>query len=67
MIPLRDSIPSRTTPFVNWALIALCCVAFVAQLAEPRGEPSLVERLGMIPARVLDADAPVELGRLGEQ
>lgn len=56
MIPLRDNIPSRTTPFVNYALIAACVVVFLLQLAD-RGGGSFVEGYGMIPARVLGEDA----------
>ncbi|MEZ5963583.1 MAG: rhomboid family intramembrane serine protease [Planctomycetota bacterium] len=48
MIPLRDNIPSRTTPVVNYAIIGACTAAFLLQLAHP----DLTERLAMIPARV---------------
>jgi hypothetical protein len=61
MIPLRDNIPYRTFPIVNYAMIALCALAFLVQLLEREDAPSLVERLGMIPARVLHPDRPVEL------
>ncbi|REJ91324.1 MAG: rhomboid family intramembrane serine protease [Planctomycetota bacterium] len=59
MIPLRDNIPSRTTPLVNYALIGITAFAFVVQLLEPESEGGLVERLGMIPARVVDPDAEI--------
>ena len=53
MIPLKDNIPSRTIPVVNYALIGACALAFVAQLTEFRDAgPGLVEKYGMIPARV---------------
>lgn len=62
MIPLRDNIPPRTFPFVNYLLIALCAVAFIAQLAEQsEGQGGLVERLGMIPARVFHPNEPITL------
>jgi hypothetical protein len=48
MIPLRDNIPSRTTPVVNDCLIALCAAVFLAQLLEGQGGSTLVERFGMI-------------------
>ena len=57
MIPLRDNIPSRTTPFVNYAVIAVCALLFALQLANPQ----LIEQLGMIPARVLHPSEPVTL------
>src|SRR5690348_15305019 len=62
MIPLRDNIPPRTFPVVNYLLIALCALAFMAQLAEQTdGTDGLVERLGMIPARVFHPDEPITI------
>jgi hypothetical protein len=49
MIPLRDNIPARTTPVVNYVMMAACAGMFMLQLANPE----LTERLAMIPARVL--------------
>lgn len=57
MIPLRDDIPSRTIPYVNYSMIALCGLVFVFQLLDPQGV--LVEQFGMIPASVLDPSAPL--------
>lgn len=57
MIPLRDNIPSRTTPFVSYAVIALCTVAFLIQAASPDGGGRIAEQLGMVPLRVTDAGA----------
>ncbi len=31
MIPIRDSIPSRTTPYVSYSIIAICVVVHIAQ------------------------------------
>lgn len=61
MFPLHDDIPSRTVPFVNYAIIIVCSVVFLMQVQEQPGEPSLVERYGLIPVRVLHPDAPVEI------
>jgi len=61
MIPIRDNIPARTKPVVNYTLIGLCTVVFLLQLGDEIGEPSLVERYGMIPARITDPDKPVEI------
>ena len=53
MIPLRDNIPSRTVPIANCAIIGVCTLVFLAQLADQAdGDALLVERLGMIPKRV---------------
>ena len=59
MIPIRDNIPSSTTPFVNYIVIAICSWAFLNQLrAEPEG--SIAESYGMVPARLsADADEPI--------
>ena len=55
MIPLRDSIPSRTIPFVSYAVIAICALVFFAQLADPEGK--LAEQYGMVPVRLHDETA----------
>jgi membrane associated rhomboid family serine protease len=59
MIPLKDNIPSRTVPYVNFAMIGICAVVFVVQLMSEGGDLHPVERFGMIPARVLHPDQPV--------
>lgn len=61
MIPLRDNIPSQTTPGVNYAMIAVCSFVFVHQLLDQAADNSLVERFGMIPARVQNPDAVIEI------
>lgn len=57
MIPLRDSIPNRTTPLVNYVILAICSIAFCAQLASRDGGNQIVEQYGMVPARITDPDA----------
>jgi membrane associated rhomboid family serine protease len=42
-------------------MIGLCTVAFLWQLAAQQQDVSLVERLGMIPARVLDPAEPIAI------
>jgi hypothetical protein len=61
MIPLRDNIPSRTKPVVNYVLIGLCGLAFFLQLAADKRNVSLVERFGMIPVRVQNPQAEIVL------
>ncbi|MEZ5940574.1 MAG: rhomboid family intramembrane serine protease [Planctomycetaceae bacterium] len=65
MLPLQDDIPSRSIPYVNYAIIALCGLVFLLQLADQPGEPSMVERFGMIPVRVLHPNEPVIIQQLG--
>lgn len=51
MIPLRDVIPSRTTPFVTVALIVANALAFLYQAALPRGQfEAFILNWGLVPA-----------------
>ena len=51
MIPLRDDNPTRSTPVVNFALIALCVLVFLWEITLPgRDAERAVYRLGFIPA-----------------
>lgn len=59
LIPLRDTIPSRTVPLVNGALIAACVGVFVLQLLSGSGGEALVQAFGFVPARLFH---PGELG-----
>ncbi len=52
MFPLRDNIPSRTFPAVNYLLISLNLAIFVYELTlGPKGLETLVREYGLIPAR----------------
>jgi membrane associated rhomboid family serine protease len=51
MIPLRDVIPSRTTPWVNFSLIALNVVVFVYELTlRDRALRVFFDQHGLVPA-----------------
>ena len=50
MIPLRDVIPSRTTPFVTLGLIALNTIVFLHQLTLGPGIEAFVRGFGLVPA-----------------
>jgi len=52
MIPLRDSIPPHSFPFVNYTMIALCSLAFFAQMSGGEKGESIVEKFGMVPLRL---------------
>ncbi len=67
MLPLQDNIPSRTVPYVNYAVIACCALVFLVQLGDQPGKPSMVERFGMIPKRVMQPDARIEVQSLEEE
>ncbi len=60
MIPIRDSIPTRKTPYVNYALIAICAITFWIQLSDqaPLGE-GVMANFSMIPKRISNPDAKV--------
>ena len=62
MIPLRDDNPTRTTPFVNYALIASCVLVFLWQVSlGPRMEAAIYA-FGLIPDVLLgDARLPPEI------
>jgi membrane associated rhomboid family serine protease len=54
MIPLKDTIPSRTFPLVNTLLITLNVIAFLMELSvPPHNRPRMVYMLGLIPAEFL--------------
>jgi membrane associated rhomboid family serine protease len=54
LIPLRDENPTRTTPFVTYALLASCVLTFLWQTSlSERAEQATVYGLGMIPASLL--------------
>jgi membrane associated rhomboid family serine protease len=51
MIPLRDVIPSRTTPYITVTIIALNALAWIYELALPSEViPTFVRIYGVVPA-----------------
>jgi membrane associated rhomboid family serine protease len=52
MIPLRDVIPSRTTPFITVSIIGLNIAAWLFELAlPPDALPTFLQTYGVVPAR----------------
>jgi len=52
MIPIKDSIPHRETPFVNYFLIGINTLIFFYEASLPRAELELlIHHYGLIPAR----------------
>ncbi|HEX5069546.1 MAG TPA: rhomboid family intramembrane serine protease [Vicinamibacterales bacterium] len=51
MIPLRDVIPSRTTPWVTMGLIAANVALFIRQLTFPGGFDESIFEYGLVPAQ----------------
>jgi hypothetical protein len=50
MIPLRDKIPSRTIPFINYLLIAANVGAFLFELSLGKFNNGFILRFGVVPA-----------------
>jgi len=51
MIPLRDVIPSRTTPYITVTIIAINAMAWFFEIALPREAlPEFLQVYGMVPA-----------------
>jgi membrane associated rhomboid family serine protease len=51
MIPLRDVIPSRTTPYITVTIIVLNAIAWLFEIALPREiVPAFVQLYGVVPA-----------------
>jgi membrane associated rhomboid family serine protease len=52
LIPIRDTIPSRSAPVVTWALIAVNIVVFLYELGLEPGElQRFIYLFGLVPAR----------------
>jgi membrane associated rhomboid family serine protease len=67
MLPVRDSLPTRSFPGVNYALIALNVIAFGLELTSPGGVRDGVQPLALIPAEFLAdpiANAPSLVGHM---
>ncbi|MCK6446658.1 MAG: rhomboid family intramembrane serine protease [Planctomycetes bacterium] len=63
MIPLRDTIPSRSLPVATWLLILANVAAFVFELSLGGRElERLTYEFGMVPVLVLNPDARFQFG-----
>ena len=63
MIPIRDEIPTRRVPVVNYLLIAVNILVFVLMWLAGSGQEALVYRFAMIPANFANG---VDLGDIGD-
>ncbi len=53
MIPLRDNVPSRSLPLINWILIAVNAVVFIHQTElRPQALQAFINTYGMVPAHL---------------
>lgn len=53
MLPLKDDIPSRTFPAVNWVLLTANVVIFLLMAGDERFAEVMVASLALVPARLL--------------
>jgi membrane associated rhomboid family serine protease len=51
MIPLRDTIRSRSYPVINWLIIAINIFVYMIELAQGRGLGQFIITYGLVPAR----------------
>ncbi len=59
MIPIRDVVPSRTTPFVTFSLIIANALGFLCQLlVAPTALEHVIETYGLVPAHLSLITAP---------
>ena len=52
MLPLRDEIPSRRIPYVNYIFIAINVLVFIWQFQVGQSDPRLVYQFALIPAQI---------------
>jgi membrane associated rhomboid family serine protease len=64
VIPLRDDVPSRTFPIVNYSLIALNALAFFFELSLGRGLERFVRLNAVVPDRFTGGDHALQLSEL---
>lgn len=58
MLPLRDEIPSRRTPYINYLLIGINVLVFVWQFMVGQTDPELVYQFALVPAQVTGGLTP---------
>jgi membrane associated rhomboid family serine protease len=56
MFPIRDDVPSTRVPVVNSAIVAICSLVFLLQLAGGDGGERMAEEYGFVPARLTQPD-----------
>ena len=61
MIPLRDDVPSRTVPLVNYALIGFNALAFFLELGMGSGLERFVRQNAVVPARFTGGDGALQV------
>jgi membrane associated rhomboid family serine protease len=62
VIPLRDDVPSRTVPLVNYALVAMNAVFFLMELGLGEGLERFVYRAAVVPVLFTRGDGGLSVG-----
>ena len=53
MIPLKDTVPARSFPIVNWMLIAVNIVVFLIEVSLGADLERFIAAMGLVPGRLL--------------
>src|ERR1700730_10655114 len=61
MIPIRHTLPRRTTPIVNRTIVALNIAIFIAMLFLGQQTEALINTFGFIPRRAMSPAAALTL------
>ncbi len=64
MLPLRDEIPLRHTPYVNYLLIGINILVFIWQYLVGQNNPTLVYQFALIPSQVTVGITPDDFLRI---
>jgi len=62
MIPIRDSIPSRTTPYVSYTILGLCVLVHIAQQWTRLGDGSFLLQWAFVPSYLISLAAWLQVG-----
>lgn len=62
MIPLRDSNPSHTIPFINYILIAVNVIVFLFEFSLGKKMETFIFNLGIVPSLFVDDFHSMQIG-----
>ncbi len=63
MIPIRDTVPCNTTPFISWSIMAICIAIFlIMKMLPEETQRQIVYLYGMVPIRYSDPQWAIGFG-----
>lgn len=63
MIPIRDNIPCKTTPYVSWSIMAICIIIFISMKMMPHElQRQILYLYGMVPIRYSNPEWSASFG-----